>query len=166
MNEDLLRKLLLFVVLCLVQVLVLNHIHLFGCATPLLCIYFPITLQRNYPRWASLLWGFFLGLLLDIFANTPGVAAASMTLMAFLQPYILDPFLPREAADDFKPTITSLGFGPYSVYAGLFCLMYALVFFSLDMFSFFNILQWCENVGGSFLLTFLLIMVIDNVRNR
>ncbi len=166
MNEDFLRKLLLFVVLCLVQVLVLNHIHLFGCAMPLLCIYFPITIQRNYPRWASLLWGFSLGLLLDIFANTPGVAAASMTLMTFVQPYLLAPFLPREAAEDFKPTITSLGFGVYTVYAGLICLVYTLVFFSLNMFSFFNILQWCENVGGSFLLTFLLIMVIDNVRNR
>lgn len=166
MNEDLLRKLLLFVVLCLAQVLVLNHIHLFGCATPLLCIYFLITFQRHYPRWALLLWGFFLGLIQDIFANTPGVSAATLTLYAFVQPYILSMFLPREAADDFKPSISSLGFGVYAVYAGLSCLLYTLVFFTLDMFTFFNILLWGENVLGSFLLTFLLIMVIDNVRNR
>ena len=39
MGLDLLRRLTVFIGLCLAQTLVLNHIHLFGCATPLLYIY-------------------------------------------------------------------------------------------------------------------------------
>ena len=97
MNIDFLKRLLLFVVLLLVQVLVLNHIHLFDYATPLLYIYFVISFNRNYPKWAILVWSFLLGLSIDIFANTPGVAASSMTLLGLLQPYVLELFMQRDS---------------------------------------------------------------------
>ena len=61
MNIDFLKRLLWFTVLIVVQVFVLNHIHLFAVATPLLYIYFILQLHRNYPQWASMLWGFFMG---------------------------------------------------------------------------------------------------------
>lgn len=80
MNVDTLKKTLWLLVLTLVQVLILNHVHLFGFATPLLYIYFIILFQRNYPRWALLLWGFALGLLVDIFSNSTGVNCATLTL--------------------------------------------------------------------------------------
>ena len=51
-----------FVVLCLVQVLILNHIHLFDIAIPLLYVYFTITFRRGIPKWIILLWSFALGL--------------------------------------------------------------------------------------------------------
>ncbi len=95
MATDILRRIILFIVLCLVQGLVLNHINLLGCATPLLYVYMALTFPRGYPRWAELLWCFFLGLSVDTFTNTPGVAAASMTLVGVLQPYILETSSPR-----------------------------------------------------------------------
>ena len=39
MNFGIVKEILLFVLILLAQVLVLNHIHLFDCATPLLYIY-------------------------------------------------------------------------------------------------------------------------------
>ena len=80
MAIDALRRALIFVVLCLTQVLVFNHIHLFSYATVLLYVYFVVMFPRNYPRWAILLWSFFLGLAVDMFSSTPGMAAASLTL--------------------------------------------------------------------------------------
>ena len=62
MNINFLKRLLLFLVLLVAQVLVLNHIHLFGYATPMLYIYFVISFQRGYPRWAVMVWSFLLGL--------------------------------------------------------------------------------------------------------
>lgn len=56
MNINFLKRLLLFLVLLVAQVLVLNHIHLFGYATPMLYIYFVISFQRGYPRWAVMVW--------------------------------------------------------------------------------------------------------------
>ena len=100
MNLNFLKGVLLFAILLLAQVLVLNHIHLFDCATPLLYVYVVLQFRRNYPRWGILLVSFLLGLLVDIFSNTPGVAAASMTFLGFLQPYVLAMFLNRDSDED------------------------------------------------------------------
>ena len=113
MNISFLKRLLLFLGLLVAQVLVLNHIHLFGYAVPLLYIYFVISFQRNYPRWAILVWSFLLGLGIDVSSNTPGLAAASMTLMGLLQPYVLELFMQRDSNDDMQPAIFS--FGPYAL---------------------------------------------------
>ena len=70
MSIDQVKRIVLFVILVLVQGLVLNHIHLFDCATPLLYIILVIHFRRNQPRWSALLWSFALGLCVDVFANT------------------------------------------------------------------------------------------------
>jgi len=44
-----------FVVFCLLQVMILNHIHLFGFITPLFYVYFLLSFEYNYPRWGILL---------------------------------------------------------------------------------------------------------------
>ena len=54
--------------------------------------------NRNFPKWGILLWCFALGLCVDIFSNTPGVAAAAMTLTAAIQPYVLNLFTQRDTA--------------------------------------------------------------------
>ena len=81
MAIELLNRLIMFVALWLAQVLILNRIHLFDVATPLLYVFFVITFRRSSPKWQFLLWCFALGLLIDVFSNTPGLAAGSMTLM-------------------------------------------------------------------------------------
>lgn len=109
MSIDLVKRLATFVVLVLVQGLVFNHIHLFNCATPLLYIIMVLHFRRNHPKWAVLLWCFMMGLCVDVFANTPGVAAASMTAVGLLQPYLFELFVPRDSADDLEPSMRSIG---------------------------------------------------------
>ncbi len=88
MNIETVKSIGTFVILLLAQALVLNHIHLFNCATPLLYVYMVLHFQRNAPKWSLLLWSFLMGLLVDVFSNTPGVAAGSMTFIGFIQPYL------------------------------------------------------------------------------
>ena len=57
-----------------------------------------------------------------------------------------------------------LGFSRYLFFAFLIIFIYCLTFFSLEAFSFFNWIQWALCVGGSTLLTLLLVMVLDNLR--
>jgi rod shape-determining protein MreD len=166
MNIDFFKRLLLFLVLLLAQVLVLNHIHLFGCATPLLYVYFVISFQRGYPRWAILLYSFLLGLCLDIFSNTPGVATTSMTLLGFLQPYLIELFMQREDDENFQPAISTMGPAKFFYYSLLLTLVYCVVFFALETFSFFNWLQWVLSVVGSFVLSELLLFVVDGIRKK
>lgn len=166
MNLNFLKGVLLFAILLLAQVLVLNHIHLFDCATPLLYVYVVLQFRRNYPRWGILLVSFLLGLLVDIFSNTPGVAAASMTFLGFLQPYVFAMFLNRDSDEDLQPSMKSLGFAKFFYYAAVLVVVYCAIFFTIETFSFFNGLLWLECVGGSAMLTILLILAIENSRKR
>lgn len=161
---EVIRQVFTFVILCIVQVLVLNHVNLFGCATPLLYIYFIMSFRRDYPKWGIMLWSFCLGLSVDIFSNTPGVAASSATFLGFVQPFIFSLFVQRDSPDDMRPGIRTLGMARY-VYFTLICvLVFNLLFFTLEAFSFFNWLQWLRNIGGSTVLTALLILAFESVR--
>lgn len=164
MSIDLVKRLATFVVLVLVQGLVFNHIHLFNCATPLLYIVMVLHFRRNYPRWALLLWCFLLGLCIDVFANTPGVAAASMTVVGLLQPYLLELFVTRDSADDLEPSMRTIGVGKYIFYVTVIVLVYNLLFFTLETFNFFNWVQWLLCIGGSSLITLVLILAVENFR--
>lgn len=164
MALDLLKRLLFFAILLVAQALVLNHIHLFNCATPLLYVYLVLLFPRNFPKWAILLWSFALGLCVDSFTNTPGVAAGSMTLIGALQPYIFEPFIPRDSAEDLEPGMRTLGVTSFVYYAIIMVLIYCLAYFTLETFNFFNWIQWLMSIGGSTILTVVLILVIENIR--
>ncbi len=161
---DTLRRILVFMALLLAQVLVLNRIQLFHCATPLLYVYFAIMFPMGFPRWAALLWSFALGLAVDVFSNTPGMASASMTLVGLLQPYLLPLFLPRDADEHIRSAASTLGWGKFTTLAVILVLIYCLVFFSLEAFSFFNWLHWLGCVVGSAALTILLILTMETLR--
>jgi rod shape-determining protein MreD len=164
MAVDTFRKAIVFVVLLLSQALVFNHIRLLGCATVLLYVYFVVMFPRNYPRWALLLWSFFMGLSVDLFSNTPGLTAASLTLTGFLQPYLLELFLPREAAENIKSSVATLGFVKFLTLASALVLIHCVVFFTLEAFSFFNWMQWMLNIVGTTLLTLIILMTLETIR--
>lgn len=164
MSIEQVKRIALFVVLVLVQGLVLNHIHLFDCATPMLYVIMALHFRRNHPRWAILLWCFALGLCIDVFANTPGVASASMTVLGLVQPYLFELFVPRDSAEDLEPSMHTIGVTSFFWYTFTMVLLYCLMFFTLETFNFFNWLQWLECIFGSTVLTFVLVMVIENFK--
>lgn len=164
MVVDIIRRLVIFVALLLAQVLVLNRIQLFHCATPLLYIYFIIIFPRRYPRWAILLWSFVMGLAVDMFNNTPGVAAASTTLIGFLQPWLIELFLPREAEDNIKSAARTLGVGHFVSLSLILTIIFCMVFFAIELFSFATWSYWLQCAGGSALLTFVLMMALESLR--
>lgn len=165
MTIDFLKRVGLLIIFAIAQALILGHIHLFDCATPLLYVYFAMLLPRNHPRWASIVLCFLLGLAVDMFSNTPGLAAASMTFIGFIQPYVLSPYLDREDAEDFSPSLATMGWLKYLSYIFILLFAFCVVFFSLEAFNFFNWQQWLLCMGGSFVITMILIIVLDSVRN-
>lgn len=166
MAIDLVKRTFSFAVLCLVQALVLNRIHLLDCATPLLYVYMVIVFPYNYPKWGILLWSFMLGLAIDSFSNTPGVASASLTLVGAVQPYFFRLFVQRDAPEDISPSTASIGMAKFTFYASVLVLLYCLLFFTLETFSFFNWLQWLKCVGGSTVITVILVLTIESVRKK
>ncbi len=166
MTVDILKRFGWFLLFLLVQVVVLGRIHLFGVATPMLYVYFVIQFPRNHPKLASLLWAFALGLLIDIFYNTPGLTAFSLTALAAVQPYYLELFLSHDAAEDLKPSVRTIGMTKYSYFVIPLVFVYHILFFSLDQFCFFHMMHWLLCVVGSTAITLLLIYTFEIAKQK
>ncbi len=162
----LLNRLIMFVVLLVVQVLVLNHVWLLNVATPLLYVYFAITFPRNTEKGEVLGWCFFLGLLIDIFSNTPGLAAGTLTLIGMTQTYLVELFVPRDSVENLEVSAATLGWGKFSMLSGILTLIYCLLFFILEAFNFFDWQLWILRAVFSTVLTLLLMLAIESVRSR
>ena len=166
MKIELLNRLVMFFALFLAQVLILNHVHLLGVGTPLLYVYFAITFRRNFPKWLVLVSCFLLGLLIDVFSNTPGLAASTMTLVALAQTYLIELVAPRDSAEDLEASAKVLGASKFVTLSALLTLLYCLVFFALEAFNFFDVLLWLARSVISFVLTMVLILAVESVRSR
>jgi rod shape-determining protein MreD len=164
MNIDSIKRIVIFLSLCLVQVLMFNRIQLFGCATPLLYVYYVILFPRDYPKWSILLQSFALGMVIDTFSNTPGVAMGALTLIGALQPYLLNLFVLNEAEEGTKSSASSMGKWKFVSYASLMTFIYTIAFFTLETFSFFNWIHWLACVFGSTCITLVLIFSLESIR--
>ena len=162
----LVNRLVMFVVLLVVQVLVLSHVWLLNVATPLLYVYFAITFPRNTEKGEVLGWCFFLGLLIDIFSNTPGLAAGTLTLIGMTQTYLVELFVPRDSVENLEVSAATLGWGKFSMLSGILTLIYCLLFFILEAFNFFDWQLWILRAVFSTVLTLLLMLAIESVRSR
>lgn len=160
------ERVIMFVVLLLAQVLILNNIHLFQVATPLLYVLFVITFRRGMPKWIILTYSFLLGLLLDIFTNTPGLAAGTMTLIAVIQPYLLETLTPRDSAENMRVSVSTMGFGKFVTFSAILVSIYCVVFFALEAFNLFEWQMWLLRAVSSALLTLLFVLAIESVRAK
>lgn len=127
--------LLRFIVLVAVQVLVLNNIYLWQLINPLIYIYFIIKLPYQTPRWALLVWGFALGLTIDIFCGTPGMNAAATLLAAYLKPFLTGISTGRRDFDsDAAPSAREMGSAWYLL-AGTITLFHHFFLYLLEDFG-------------------------------
>lgn len=167
MNSEFLVRLARMVALLAVQVLILNNVHLFSYATPLLIGYMLVCLHTGTSRVAALLWGFAIGLCFDMFSDTAGMASSACTLVAMIQAPTLAMFAPRDANEDFVPTYRSLGFWTYSLYVFVLMLVLHGVFYLLDAFSLSDMkLTLLAVLGGTALSTVLVLITELLVRTR
>jgi len=166
MKIELVNRLVMFLALFLAQVLILNHVHLFGVGIPLLYVYFAVTFRRHFPKWLILVSCFLLGLSIDIFSSTPGLASTVLTLVGLAQPYLLELLVPRDSAVDLESSVKTLGFSKFATLSGLLTLLYCLVFFALEAFNFFDILLWLARSLVSAVLTMVLLLAIESVRSK
>jgi rod shape-determining protein MreD len=162
MTIDTLKRLLFFLLLCLAQVLVLNRIQLFNMATPLLYVNFVLTFPLGYPKWGILLWSFAMGVIIDTFSNTPGLACASLTLLGCIQPYLIQLFIPQDADETMEISIKTLGMGKFFTYSLMSVFVFCLVFYSLEAFNFFNWQHWLGCIVGSTIVTMMLVMAFQS----
>ncbi|MFB6455474.1 rod shape-determining protein MreD [Chitinophaga sp. Hz27] len=136
----LLRNIIRFVLLLLIQVFVLNKILIHQLVSPYLYMLFILVLPFNLPRPALMLLGFLMGISLDMFMNTMGVHAAACVFIAYLRPFIINILSPQGGFETTQktPSMTSMGVSQFLIYAAILVFLHHAVYFTLEVFSFAN----------------------------
>ena len=155
-----------FIGLVLIQVLVLNHMHISGYATPFLYIYFILKINSKVGRNELMLWAFMLGLTVDIFGNTPGMNAAAATCLAFSRSSLLRLSTLRSEDEAFYPGIKSLGVSSFSRYALLASVLFCTVLLLIDTFSFFHVGRLILKIIASTISTFIFIFCAESIGGK
>jgi rod shape-determining protein MreD len=150
-----------FLGLAMLQVLVLNQMHIWGYATPFLYIYFILKLDTRTSRNALMLWAFALGLVIDIFGNTPGMNAASVILLAFSRTSILRLVTLRDIDEGFRPSVRSMGVSSFMRYVFLSCSLFCTVLFLIDTFSFYDFPVLLLKILSSIISTMLCVFCVE-----
>lgn len=167
MAKSILHLCVLFIALVLAQVIVFNHICLFGAALPLVFIYLiiklPVTLNVN---WVMTI-GFITGLTIDIFSDTQGMNALACTILSAARMTVLRLYFPRDDEMSFpEPSVRSLGPAAFMKYTVSMTLLYCILFFTIEAFSFFNLPRLIAKIISSTALTFIIITAIDSLTSR
>ncbi len=148
------------------QVLVLNHLQLFGYGTPLIFVVLLLYMPMGTMKAGIILWGFCTGLLVDIFTNTPGVASGAMTVAALIQPSVLKLLAPRDAAEDITPTMQTLGKWNYIRYMMIIYLIHHLVYFGLECFSLYHMADAVLLMAASWTSSILMALLLESFRKK
>ena len=150
----------------LIQVFVLDRIHLHQMVTPYLYFLFILWLPFKLQRSWLMIFAFLLGFTLDSFRHQPGFHAAACVLIAYLRPFLINLLIPQEGFETNyeEPSISSMGgILPYTIYIGVFAFMHNAWLFLLEAWQFGNIWYFLVKTVLSTLISLLLIIITDMI---
>lgn len=162
MTKFFIKYAIAFLLLIPAQAIVFNHAILFNVAVPLvflaLIIALPVTVGTNL----SVLLGFLVGFMLDVFGDTPGVNALCCTVLAFVRKPVFHLYVSMD--DDLagrSPSSHSMGHAAYMKYMITMVLIYCMMVFIIEAFQFFSFKLLLLRVIASSAYTFVLLYAID-----
>ncbi len=119
-----------------------------------------LILPLEIPGWLLLLSAFFLGLFLDMFADTGGVNAASLLFAAFLRPLTLKILHPRDGyLPDTVPGINKYGLSWFLKYSFIIVFIHNLSYWLFLEFSFSHFFLTLYKAFISTLLVLILVFL-------
>ncbi|MBT8300825.1 MAG: rod shape-determining protein MreD [Maribacter sp.] len=134
-----------FILLVLVQVLVFNRLNFFGFINPMVYILFLYWYPIKENRAAFIGLSFLLGLSIDFFSDTMALHSAATITIAYLRPVIMRfVFGINYEFQSFKLSNTTRA--QQFTFLALLILVHHLVYFSLEIFSFANLLLIVKKV--------------------
>jgi hypothetical protein len=161
--SDLVKNIFRLIVFILVQVYILDKIHLHRFVIPVLYFLFILWLPFSLTRISLLFIGFVTGLTLDYFTNTPGLHAAACVLIAYARPFIINLLIPKDTAEfNYRePSPRAMGWAPYTVYAFVLTLLHHSYLYLLEWLDLGNIIAFLIKVGATTGISMLLIFTVE-----
>ena len=162
MNTTIIRYFILFILCVLFQALIFNRIILFHVAVPIIFIYFIIRLPIDLKLSYIFVLSFLLGFIVDIFSDTPGVNALACTLISAIRRPIYYAYIAKDdMTSRMVPGVFTMGIWEYSKYLLSFVVIYCLLVFTIEYFSFADVKEIVIISSSSSAFTFVLLLAID-----
>lgn len=157
------KNMIRFILLLLLQVFVLNKVLIHEFVNPYIYILFILLLPFNLPRAALLFCALLMGLSLDAFMDTMGMHAAACVLIAYIRPFMINILSPQGGfeATQKAPSVTTMGWAPFALYAAVLVLIHHIAYFSLEVFGFSNWVYLLLKILLSSAVSFGLIMLYE-----
>lgn len=165
----LVKNIFRFIFFVLLQVYVLDKVHLHQMVTPYIYFLFIFWLPFNMNRTVQMLLAFLLGYTIDSFRHHPGFHAAACVLIAYLRPFFINVLMPQEGseANYREPSMQSLGgLFPYMVYAAILVFFHNAWLFFLEAWQFGNIWYFLVKTFLSTLISLVLILILELLFSR
>ncbi len=167
--SDLVRNIIRYVLLVFLQVYVLNVMpHLHELITPYIYFLFLLWLPFYIKRGWLLLLGFFLGLSVDYYTVTPGLHAAASVLVAYLRPFIINLFAPKDSTEfSYKePSPKAMGWNAYLIYALTLSFAHNFYILFLEWLSFGSFIHFLMKVIIGTAISMLMIIIAELIFPR
>ncbi|MCB9045141.1 MAG: rod shape-determining protein MreD [Chitinophagales bacterium] len=165
----LIKNIIRFCVILLIQVLILNKVTLqwwaqptgFPIFIPFLYPLFLLLLPFETPVAVMLLAGFVCGLSVDAFMNTAGMHAFATVLIAYFRINVLNALMPKNLTEytGQTPSVKNMGWLPFVVYVSFLIVMHHTAFFIIELWSMQNIGYLMLKILASSITSVLLILV-------
>lgn len=154
--------------LLIAQILIFNNILLLGYATPFIYVYLLFFMDSSIVSKNQLMvWAFFLGLGVDIGADTLGMNAAASVLLAFARPTLISMFCQvNDDINNFSPSIRTMGVIGYLKYISIGVLFHHTLLIALEFFKFTSLGDLSLRIISSTILTTICIFAIDKIRKK
>lgn len=153
------------VIFVVCQVLIFNHLSLAG-GVVLLYLYMAVKLPVELPRPLQIFLGFIVGLVIDMFANTPGMHALAYTTLMWVRLPLLHMFIVAEDIKNGSPTLQKLGLEAFMRYLITIVVAYCILLYLIESFTLFNLTNLLIKIAVSSVMTFIMILAIEIANSR
>jgi len=148
-----------FIGLILLQVVVFNHINLFGFINPMIYIAWVFLFPFRKNISLLLILSFVLGLSVDFFSDSGGINAAATLFIAFIRLPILKIVLKKSDFDHWSFNLRTVSFSKALLFIAVLTIIHHLIVFSLAYFSFQDFISVISNTLSTSIFTIITIIL-------
>ena len=162
MTREILGNVLRFLLLFLIQGLLLVNVDLMdGKAQVFLYVLFIIMLPFRISTIGAMGLAFLMGLAVDMFYDSTGLHASAAVMTAFVRPYYIRAFTPRDDYDvNDRPSISRMGFTWFLKFSAVLIFVHCLWLFMLEAFTFDRFFDTLFRVMSTASITLLVSIIV------
>jgi rod shape-determining protein MreD len=155
------RLIIKALLIVLLQVVVFDRLQIQGWGYPMIYVLLLINLPVQIPRWAEMLIGAIVGLIIDICNNSLGVHMSACVALSFLRPILLKKSIQDVERIKGEINSQSIGLAEYIKCLVIMVLMHHLLVFSLEAWGGHSVWLVILHTLFSSLLTILMLLAYD-----